>query len=261
MTQSTASAGDRRRWLVLTVGRSGSSLLCAIMADAGADFGLAAPADWEPHAGEMEDSGMRAAAHELRRAWDAGEAGEYLLSPRLESAWRFRRGRRRLAGALRRARCFKAADLDLAVQPAFALGYEPRVILSYRRPGPTLESLLAGRKRSPPDRLVADYLRVYRQGLALLQAFGGCAVSYEELIDPQASAWCAALAECAGLNAAALAAARQRRLKVAAVPELAPGAYSEAEALYATLLEWRGVARPAAAPVARKRAGRETAAA
>ena len=45
---------ERRRTFVLTFGRSGSSLLCALMSDAGADFGLAAPLQWDPRDGVLE---------------------------------------------------------------------------------------------------------------------------------------------------------------------------------------------------------------
>ena len=39
-------AADRTRYLLLTPGRSGSSLLASLLADLGANFGLPAPGDW-----------------------------------------------------------------------------------------------------------------------------------------------------------------------------------------------------------------------
>ncbi len=246
------SREGRRRWLVLTMGRSGSSLLCASMADAGADVGQPPPADWDPRLGEMENTAMRGAARHLRRARDISAGGQHLLSPALESAWRFRRGRRALAGALAQAACFKSADLDLVAQPTLALGYEPRIILSYRQPGPSLRSLIVGRKRTTPDQLIADYLRVYRQGLALMLTFGGCAVSFDELQDPGATQWSDALAAVTGLDAGQLLAARDARLN-APVPEPAgAGHYPEADALYEAVAAWQGMAVPPARSLARK---------
>ena len=42
------------KYFIVTVGRTGSSLLCAVLADASADFGMKAPEDWDPRRGVME---------------------------------------------------------------------------------------------------------------------------------------------------------------------------------------------------------------
>lgn len=247
---------DRRRCFVLTVGRSGSSLLCATMAGAGADFGLPAPTLADPDRGELEHPAMIAAAREYRRALDALHGG-FLLSPRLEAAWRRRRGRRLLRRALALARYFKIGDLDLVVQPAFKLGWEPRVVLSYRRFDATVASLVAGRTYAGPDALAADYVRVYRQGLALMDTFGGCVVGYEDLIGDAAVAL-RALAAVTGLDVARLEAARDRFLRRTEVPQ-APRRlpYPEVEAVYECLQARRGepVLEPSA-PVRRRLARR-----
>lgn len=247
---------DRRRCFVLTVGRSGSSLLCATMADAGADFGLPAPLLADPDRGALEHPAMVAAAHEYRRALDALH-GRYLLSPRLEAAWRRRRGRRLLRRALALARYFKIGDLDLVVQPAFKLGWEPRVVLSYRRFDATVASLIAGRTYAGPDALAADYVRVYRQGLVLMDTFGGCVVAYEDLVAGEAVAM-RALAAVTGLDVARLEEARNRhsrRAQAPPAPRRVP--YPEVEALYECLQARRAepVLEPSA-PVRRRLARR-----
>ena len=230
----------RQRWFVLTVGRSGSSLLCAILADAGADFGQQAPEDWDPRTGEMEHPGMLAAAHQLRRARDITEAGDFLFSPRLESAWRRRRARGIMRCALEQAQYFKSADLDLAIQPSFALGYLPQVILSYRAPEPSLQSLLVGRKRTTPDTLIADYVRVYRQGIALMQTFGGCVVSFDDLQGRDHGRSFKALAQCTGLDADALESSRAARCKALECPDVRTSPYPQAQGLFSSLNELRG---------------------
>ncbi len=250
-------SGSRRRWFVLTVGRSGSSLLCAVLADAGADFGMSAPQTWQRDTGVLEHPAIIAAARHYRRAHDA-LAGGFVASPRLEAAWRRRRGRRWLRRALAAASWFKIGDLDLLVQPAFKLGYEPRVILSYRRFEPTAASLLAGRTHDGPEALARDYLRVYRQGLVLLAAFGGCVAGYEELAGGDAAPTLAALARAGSLDPARVAAAHARRVQAPppAHAPAAPSPYPQTEAVFTALQELRGRVLEPGTAVARRLAGR-----
>src|ERR1700730_10918875 len=45
---------ERRRVFILTSGRSGSTLLASILADAGAAFGMRTPERWDPGTGDLE---------------------------------------------------------------------------------------------------------------------------------------------------------------------------------------------------------------
>ena len=45
---------DNRRFFVVTVGRTGSSLLASILADAGADFGVQSEDKWDSGGGAYE---------------------------------------------------------------------------------------------------------------------------------------------------------------------------------------------------------------
>jgi hypothetical protein len=241
------------RFFVITVGRSGSSLLCAVLADAGADFGMAPPTDWNPDAGVMEHPLIVAAARDYRRAHDALH-GSYWVSPELESRWRRWRGRMRLRRALTAARYVKIGDLDLCVQPAAKLGYEPRVILSYRRFLPSVSSILVGRTHAAPDAIARDYVRSYRQGLTLLHTYGGCAIGYEDLTGGAAPQVLEALARVTGIGGEALTAAHARRARVRESAEVTTGAHAEAAAVYAELQRWRGTVFAPAARAARVRA-------
>ena len=234
----------RRRYFVVTIGRSGSSLLGAVLADAGADFGMLAPAQWDPRDGQMENRAIKKAAHHLRRAYDLDQGIRYLISPKIESAWRLARGRRLLARALTEGRFFKIGDLDLLVQPSFALGYEPRVILNYRQLESNLPSLLVGRKHVGPDQLAKEYVRIYRQGLVLLDTFGGCTIGFDELQEPSSTAWAAALAATTGLDSGRLLHARGQRVRPVQDTTERPVIYSEAYAIYKAMLERAGKATP-----------------
>ena len=134
-----------QKYFVVTVGRTGSSLLCAVMADAGAEFGMPVPDEWDPRRGVMENLKLRRAAHHYRRAWDIDNGRRVNFSPALESKWRRYLARRCLRSALAQAQFFKGSDLDLIAQASFKLGYLPKLIVSYRALEATLQSILVGR--------------------------------------------------------------------------------------------------------------------
>lgn len=226
-----------KRYFLITNGRSGSSLLSALLADAGADFGMPAPEHWDVREGRMENPHAERASHHYRRAFDIDHGRRYILLPQLEARYRRKRGRRCLRRALGEAGYIKAANLDLLIQPAFRLGYLPQVILIYRRFEPNLASLLAGLSHIGPDELTADYLRVYRQGLMLLCTFGGCAVAYEQLVDADDRRWASALAGLTGLSESALVDARAQRLdRRTVLPQSAAAdVYPEVSGLYEAL--------------------------
>ena len=240
MLDQTVSIAARERFFVVNLGRCGSSLLGAILADAGADFGVVAPESWDPRTGQMETAEIRQAAHHFRRAHDISEGRKFLISPVLERKLRLHRARRRLRAALARSRFLKIGDLDLVVQPAFKLGYVPSVIVNFRQLEPMLPSLLVGRTHVGPDELAREYVRIYRQALMLLQTFGGCTVEYNELLDPQARSWADGLADVAACSPEALLEARARRVAGEPDPSEVTPVYREAFDLFHTMRTYRG---------------------
>jgi hypothetical protein len=234
------------RYFIVNLGRSGSSLLGAVLADAGAEFGLPVPATWDPRTGQMEARAIKNAAHHYRRAYDIGEGRKYVISPAFETKYRLGLGKWYLRRALRSSRYLKISDLDLVVQASFKLGFSPRVILNYRQLEFMLPSLLVGRTHSGPDQIAGDYLRIYRQGLVLLQSFGGCVVAYNDLQDPRATEWATALSGTTQLALPLLLDARARRLQgIADAGDTAP-VYADALSVFNAMESYRGqVVEPA----------------
>jgi len=230
------------RYFIVTLGRSGSSLLGAILADAGAQFGVQTPDEWDPRSGQMEGTAIKWAAHHYRRAYDIGEGTKYVLVPALEAKFRLQRGRRYLKQALQRSQFLKIGDLDLVIQPSFKLGYDPRVILNYRQLELNLPSLLVGRTHTGPDQLAREYVRIYRQGLMLLHTFGGCTVAYNELQDVEARGWADALGVVTGLDQRGLLDSRKQRLKGPADRGDVEPIYAEAYRIYEALRSLSGQA-------------------
>ena len=202
---------DLTRYFIVTSGRSGSSLLAAVLADAGADFGMDVADDWDRGRGALEHPAFDAVSRLFRRARYLGGGKRYFLFYKYLADARRSRGKKRLARALRDIRYAKMENVDLWIWHAVKLGYRPRIIVSYRRfvdslPGYyVIHGIEAG--------TFADfYVRTYRNGLMMLSVFGGCAVAYEELADPAETAWADALSRTTGLSQDALVAARDQRL-------------------------------------------------
>ncbi len=212
-----------------------------MLADAGADFGMDAADDWDRKRGALEHPAFDAISRLFRRARDVGGGKRYFLFYKyLADA----RGKKRLSRALRGIRHAKGANADLWIWHSVKLGYRPRIIVSYRRfvdslPGYyVIQGIEAG--------TFADfYLRTYRNGLMMLNVFGGCAVAYEELADPAETAWADALSRTTGLSQDTLVAARDRRLSqppsaLDAAAVRVPLTMPEAESVFADLATLKG---------------------
>src|SRR5262249_6890124 len=148
-----------RRFFVLTAGRTGSSLLAAILADAGAEFGMQPPKAWDPGTGAMEGADLRRACKWVRYA--------YQISPERPGIgiqrclWSIFRslGKMRMRRLLEDARYVKGDDAHLIVNPAFRQGFLPTVIISYRRFEESAVSLAPMRGHPTLEGLVDSYTR------------------------------------------------------------------------------------------------------
>ena len=233
------------RYFVLNTGRSGSTLLSVILADAGAEFGLPIPHSWDPGGGEMEHPlGLRATAA-FRRAFQAGSTKpEGWLRRR---AWQLQQsnGRRALRKLLAQADVVKCEDLDLVVASVLKLGFFPKVVLCYRRFEDYAVSRGLLKSTANVDALLAQYCRTYRNGWLLLQMFGGCAVGFDELTDLTATSWACALARVTGFDADSLLVARARRLGTVSRPVAAATFDETASQLFSLLAASRGLEIPA----------------
>ena len=206
----------RQRYFIVTAGRTGSTLLAAIMGDAGADFGMPVLDDWNTaRGGSMELSEVRLAANYFRRAFERAPRKPALPPARWIWTWHRSQGKRNLKRALDKAVYVKAVNMDLAIPYSIKLGYFPRVIVSYRRFGPFALSYSQMLVSWSTETMATDYDRIYRNAVLQLYAYGGCAVNYDDLVDRTRTEWARNLAEVTGLSVDALLESRARRLKSA----------------------------------------------
>jgi hypothetical protein len=197
----------RRRFLIASDGRTGSTLISAILGAAGMDLGMSPVDDWNPLGGAYEHPGLDRLNRTLETAEHLTELAERF--PCLNAVTRFYRSlaKRHVRGLMKRGQCVKCSPLAAAY--VFKLGLMPQIIAVYRDFGDLARSKMLLERMQWP--MVADRaLHTYRNALIGIHTFGGCAISYEEMIDPQQTAWLQALADCTGLDYLALAEARAR---------------------------------------------------
>ncbi|WP_420349073.1 hypothetical protein [Pelagibius sp.] len=203
---------DRLRYFIINSGRCGSSLLAAILADSGADFGLPVPADWSQDEGALEHPDIDYVSRQFRRA-------AYLL-PRKRSSLlvkyqidiRQSRAKKRARQVLSQVGYAKTDNLDLWTWHVTKMGYHPRIIVSYRDFAATARSFFILRGLHF-HHFAENYSRTYENALMMLDVYGGCAVAFEEMVNPNETAWADALSQATGLPRDRLLHHRDERLK------------------------------------------------
>jgi hypothetical protein len=233
-------AEDQRRCFVLTVGRTGSTLLATILADAGADFGLQTPTKWDPGSGQMEHTELRRAATWMRYAYQISADRPPIGIRRY--LWDIFRslGKRHVKRLVSQARFIKGEDADFLVNPAFRMGYLPSIVISYRRFEDYAASTATMRGHSMLPTLASYYNRVNRNALLWLSVFGGCVVGHRELSDPDDTSWANPLAEVTGLAPGRLIEARRQRLGRGSPPVEVPCLDTDAAWIFETIDALRG---------------------
>ena len=234
---------DKRRFFVVTVGRTGSSLLASIMADAGADFGVQGEDNWDPAGGAYEHPSLVPVVQHFGRMNEIGFRRPYGIFARLRWTTARHRAKLGLRALLSQARFFKG-EVDHLVHWSARLGYSPTVIVSYRCFGEVLRSL--GHLHPQPPNYHADrYDTVLRNGLALASIYGGCVIDYRELVEPGETAWAGGLAQATGIGEDNLLAARASRVKTLEGGDReAPEPFQSCQETYATLRRQNGIFLP-----------------
>ena len=223
--------GADRRFFILTAARSGSTLLSAILADAGADFGMAIPKQWDRAGGDLEHPGLYRALKYFAKAETISKRRPGFGVSRLRWVLSRSRGKKTLSAVLSSTRFVKHYSAHKLVRHAFKIGYFPIVILSYRRFEDQALSFGLMDPHADWELLCENYQEVYCNGLWLLTTFGGCVVAYEKVIDPNDCSWAEPLADVTGLPVAKLIDARDCRV-AHAPPRLAIRVDAQADTLY-----------------------------
>lgn len=236
---------DKRRFFILTLGRTGSSLLASILNDAGADFDGLDQTSWDRAGGAFEHPGLIPIARELRKMDEIGEVRPMQFLPRLKWDLARHNAKKILKELLPRARYLKG-DLAPAVHWSARLGYVPTIILSYRRFGPLFKSI-GHMHPQLPDYHAHQYVRSLRNGLGLAAIYGGCAIDYDEIMNAHYNDWIEALSQATGLPIHEIKLARNERVEgnsSGSEDQIEP--FPECEQVYDLVRRYRGKCLPAA---------------
>lgn len=195
---------EKEVFIIVGSPRTGTSLLCSILSDAGANFGVSSES-WDRTGGAFE--------HEL--LVDSYKYLKRIKTLKTYSDRLTRRMEKKLLVNL--SKVFE--QVDYAKFPPLShmlpyyiksLGYNVKIILIYRKFEDYVMSHLiknAGRVKTYKD----DYIDMYQTGLVLLNIHGGCAISYDEIVQNTETAWLHALALTTGLDEHKLTEAREKR--------------------------------------------------
>jgi hypothetical protein len=197
-------------FLVIGTGRSGSSLLSAILADAGANFAMGTVKSWNPSWGEYEHSLLHVAEawrSRIRRirASVLPDRLTALCEPRMKQA---------LAQLFDEADFAKSIPLVGMVDEIYRLGFKPVLIVNYRAFQEYARSILLSRSFWDMPKLMEQYVATYSTAILQLEIFGGCTIGYDELVDPGETAWAQALSEITKIPQERLLEHRSQRVNV-----------------------------------------------
>ena len=183
---SQTSQPGKQRFLIATMGRSGSSLLSAILATAGADFGLGTtPTEWKRKRGEYESQGL-ALPYIAYRLYELLPSWPSLL--RYTKKFLRNRMKKSLSTTLQKATYLKSPILVYLTQDIYGLGYSPKLIISYRAFHKLAQSIYLNSRRSY-SAIVEAYVDIYGTALLQLDMFGGCVVKYADIVDVDNTDW------------------------------------------------------------------------
>lgn len=232
-----SNTDNNERFVILGSGRCGSSLLAAICAEAGAEFGMDVVRSWDRGAGANEHPLYVRATIDWERSRKIRDS---VLPDSVGRRFFARRAKKHLARCMRKARFVKYPRSFAMVPRIRDLGYTPRVIIAYR-PFWGYAKSRHERQGYLWDRLHHWYVTSYNTALLQLSMYGGCAVSLAELTDPNETEWAGALATVTGLEVDALLSARER---IVTAPrhrdeDMLP-AQQDADALYRELVRHKG---------------------
>lgn len=212
MTKEPLSDKDRKmKYFVMTTGRAGSSLLMNIIGASGGNIGQPALDEWDIRLGAHENSVL----NDAQLYWDYSEKLRpicYISHPHM---WlrKFLRSvaKKKFKRAVKTAEFHKSGSAGMPML-ASKFGYHPQIIALYRHYASYMQSAYQ-RHGDSVEQLADYYVNNNTSILFLVELYGGCAISFEELTDLNETAWATALANITGLDQNVLLAKREGMLK------------------------------------------------
>jgi hypothetical protein len=198
---------DKYRYMLVGTGRSGSSLLSAIIADAGANFDMPNVSAWDRRSGAYEHP-------ELINSykWFLRSKKMALLSDRLRRFCEIRT-ENKLSTLLDRAVFAKYPHAFRLIHFTPELEFYPKIILSYRDFAGYSKSMYRKNGMDMPN-LIKSYKEINSTALLQLEVFGGVAINYKELVDKSETNWAETISSLTGIDFSSLLESREKRVQL-----------------------------------------------
>jgi len=225
---------DNVVYIVAGTERSGSSLLSALLAGSGAKFNMPIVEDWYRGSGAYEHEDYMQLIKHVKRS---------LFFKRFSDRLSNRERKKAIAIA---KTLFKSAKF--VKYPPFSehvanivkeAGFEPVIILIYRKFSDYLRSSMI-KSGGTFNEHKQNYISVNQTCFSQLFIFGGCAISYEELMDINEVNWANRLDRLCGLSEKTLLEFRSKTVKEFTNINQIPQLDDEAERLYQLITSHKG---------------------
>lgn len=195
---------DKKVYLIVGSPRTGTSLICSVLSDAGADFGVSSES-WSRTGGAFEHPILINSYKYLKRIVSYKKFSDS-LARKIENKLS-----KRIKELFDQVTFAKYPPLSHML-PYYIKkeGYDITVIIAYRKFEDYAMSMLI-KNPGTIQKLKEDYIDMYQTALILLNIYGGCAIAYDEITSESESEWIQALANTTGLSSDKLASARSDR--------------------------------------------------
>jgi len=191
--------------LIVGTGRSGSSLLSAIIADSDHSFGMEKAESWDKVKGAFEHKNLHLAYRNYSRSDKISKS----LLPSFFSSFFRRKGDKYLKMLLDNVTACKSSKLVWMIQRIHHLGYNPKIIVQYRKFQDYSRSRYLKFGWSM-NRMLDEYCNVYSTSLLMLGVFEGVAVNYESILDKNNKDWAEDISKITGIDVKRLLDSRDR---------------------------------------------------
>lgn len=202
--------GDHQRaepvYFLTTYGRSGSSFQCYLIHFCGGNLGLPVPHKVDSKTFHFEHTDIARAVQFAEQANRIGKSEASFINSRRFKIYRSL-ARRKIRNTVVPGQFVKTRRNAVLVPIAAGIGFQPKIIVSYRDFRQILLSDIR-KQKNVPSHFMPDLLKEYTDSLYLMHSFGGVALDFAEVLDSDQTAWASALEELTGLDAAKLIEAR-----------------------------------------------------
>jgi hypothetical protein len=198
---------ESTKYILISVERSGSTLLASILANAGANFGLPVNKEWFRGSGDFEHQIIIDTYKHLKRSLLYGQFSDRLAKKQKDKVTENMKS--------------LFTEVDFAKYPPLShllplhiknAGFNPSIICIIRKFNEFASSRIA-KNGGELNACKEIYENLYKTTLMELSLYGGCIICYEDLIDPDNMSWADSISLVCGIAKDELIEVRNKLVK------------------------------------------------